>query len=561
MPTASTQYAIQKALEDTIALVASCNPDILYWDQVMKAHNRDKFIEAVGIELDSHEKMGNYKPIPIRNVPKGTKLIDMVWSMEHKRRIITQEVYKWKARLNVHGGQQEHGVHYWDTYTPVVTWQTVRISLILSILLGWHSRQLDFVMAYPPVPAEMPLYMRLPQGYQRLRMTRKTHALKLICNVYGQKQAGRVWNKFMDKGMRDIGFTPSKFDPCLYYHGPVLFLVYIDDCIVFGQDTRAIDEVVMDLRSCSQQFTVDDQGDVGDFLGIQIQKQADGSVHLLQPQLIDSIIKDLHLQLGSNSKSTPVVTTTLLHKDADGPDMQPEFHYHSVMGKLNFLEKSTRPDISVSIHHCARFSESPKKSHAEAVKRKGRYLLATRDKGLMIYPNKDWHFDCWVDADFAANLRHADAHIDLMMSKSWSGWIVRFAGAPITWALKMKNDYRHVHHRGRVHSAVHQPKGGHSLNGAPHGSTEQGLHVSDLPPRIHCTVFEDNRRAMELARLPNIRPRTKHINQSYHHFREHVERKDIIVEATPTEKQMADILNKPLAEPVFTWHRKAIMRW
>ena len=131
-PTASTQYAIQKALEDPIAFAALCNPDILYWDQAMKAHNRNKFIEAVGIELDSHEKMGNYEPIPICDLPKGTKLIDMVWSMRHKRRINTQEVYKWKARLNVHGGQQEHGEHYWDTNAPVVTWQMVHLLMILS---------------------------------------------------------------------------------------------------------------------------------------------------------------------------------------------------------------------------------------------------------------------------------------------------------------------------------------------------------------------------------------------------------------------------------------------
>ena len=149
VPTASSQYAIQKALEDPIAFAASSNPDILYWDQAMKAHDRDKFIEAVGIELDGHEKMGNYQPIPISKVPEGTKLIDMVWSMWRKRRINTQEVYKWKARLNVHGGQQEHGIHYWDTYAPVVTWQTVRLFLELSLLLGWQSRQLDFVMAYP----------------------------------------------------------------------------------------------------------------------------------------------------------------------------------------------------------------------------------------------------------------------------------------------------------------------------------------------------------------------------------------------------------------------------
>ena len=104
-----------------------------------------------------------------------------------------------------------------------MTWQTVRLFLILSILLGWQSRQLDFVMAYPQAPAEMPLYMKLPQGYKRNGITRKTYALKLLRNVYGQKQAGRVWNKFMDQGMREIGFTPSQFDPVSTTEGPSLF--------------------------------------------------------------------------------------------------------------------------------------------------------------------------------------------------------------------------------------------------------------------------------------------------------------------------------------------------
>ena len=272
VPTAESQHAIQKAMENPMAFAALNNPDTLYWDQAMKAHDRNKFIEAVLTELDGHEKMGNYAPIPLNKVPKGTKLLDMVWSMRRKRKIKTQEVYKWKARLNVHGGQQVHGVYYWDTYAPVVTWQTVRLFLILSLILGWKSRQLDFVMAYPQAPADMPLYMRLPQGYKREGITRKTHALKLEHNIYGQKQAGRVWNIYIDQGMKEIGFKPSAFDPCQYYRGAILFLVYIDDCIIFGPDRPSIDAVVANLQACSHRFTVDDQGDIGDFLGIQVQK-------------------------------------------------------------------------------------------------------------------------------------------------------------------------------------------------------------------------------------------------------------------------------------------------
>ena len=241
--------------------------------------------------------------------------------------------------------------------------------------------------------------------------------------------------------------------------------------------------------------------------------------------------------------------------------MTPEFHYLSVIGKLNFLEKSTRPDISVSVHQCARFSERPMRSHAEAVKRIGRYLLATKDKGLIIRPNEQKFFKCWVDADFSGNWRQGDAHNDPMTAKSRSGWIVRFAGAPITWASKIQTitalstmEAEYIALSTSLREVI-------PLMGMLKEATEQGVQIDNLPPKIHCTVFEDNSGALELARLPKMRPQMKHINQSYHHFREHVERQEIHVQATPTEEQMADILTKPLLGNAFVRHREAIMGW
>ena len=92
-------------------------------------------------------------------------------------------------------------------------------------------------------------------------------------------------------------------------------------------------------------------------------------------------------------------------------------------------------------------------------------------------------------------------------------------------------------------------------------AAEQGVKINNLPPKIHCTVFEDNSGALELARLPKVRPRTKHINQSFLHFREHVERQEIHIQATPTDEQLADILMKPLTEHTFIRHRQSIMGW
>jgi hypothetical protein len=71
-----------------------------------------------------------------------------------------------------------------------------------------------------------------------------------------------------------------------------------------------------------------------------------------------------------------------------------------VIGKLNFLEKSTRPDIAYAVHQAARFTAKPKASHGKAVRHLCRYLAGTKDKGLIIEPYLSKGFKVWVDADF-----------------------------------------------------------------------------------------------------------------------------------------------------------------
>ena len=177
----------------------------------------------------------------------------------------------------------------------------------------------------------------------------------------------------------------------------------------------------------------------------------------------------------------------------------------------------------MSVHQCARFSKQPKRSHAEVVKRIGRYLLATRGKGLIICPNMHKYFEFWVDADFSGNWRQQDAHNDTMTSKSRLGWIVHFAGAPITWASKIQTitalsttEAEYIALSTSLREVI-------PLMGMLKEAAEQGVQIDNLPPKIHCTVIEENSGALELARLPKVHPRTKHINQSFHHFREYVE--------------------------------------
>ena len=75
---------------------------------------------------------------------------------------------------------------------------------------------------------------------------------------------------------------------------------------------------------------------------------------------------------------------------------------------LLYLSGHSRPDIAFAVHQCARYTFKPTSRHFAALKRIGRYLKGTVDKGLILRPSKYLHVDCFPDADFAGLYNHED---------------------------------------------------------------------------------------------------------------------------------------------------------
>jgi hypothetical protein len=90
---------------------------------------------------------------------------------------------------------------------------------------------------------------------------------------------------------------------------------------------------------------------------------------------------------------------------------------------------------------------------------------------------------------------------------------------------------------------------------------ESNFAYRDDIPTVHCKAFEDNIEAVEMARLPKMRPRTKHINIKYHHFRGAVERGMISIQHIGTKLQLPDIFTKPLTTQIFEFLRGLLVGW
>ena len=80
-------------------------------------------------------------------------------------------------------------------------------------------------------------------------------------------------------------------------------------------------------------------------------------------------------------------------------------------------------------------------------------------------------------------------------------------------------------------------------------------------PTVHCSLFEDNNGALELAKTPRYRPRTKHIAVKYHHFRSHVKSGKIKIEPIDTREQIADQFTKGLPTDLFQHLRYKLLGW
>ena len=98
-------YKLQNELEDLIVILTPPTKDILYYRQTMKTTDRREFQRTMQKEFNDHSARTHWDLFPIDQVPEGEKVMDSVWAMKRKRNIITNEIYKWKARLNLHGGQ------------------------------------------------------------------------------------------------------------------------------------------------------------------------------------------------------------------------------------------------------------------------------------------------------------------------------------------------------------------------------------------------------------------------------------------------------------------------
>ncbi|PKU82870.1 Retrovirus-related Pol polyprotein from transposon TNT 1-94 [Dendrobium catenatum] len=494
---------------------------------LMQPHWQQAMLE----EFQALQKQQTWTLVP---PPNDKPILGCKWT--YKTKILPDgNLDRYKARLVALGYDQQLGINYTETFSPVAKMTTIRVLLTLAVHRKWKILQLDISNAFLHGDLHEDVYMRQPPGFTD--PTSPNAVCKLQKSLYGLKQAPRQWFEKLTQFLLARGFRFSRSDPSLLIltiqNIQIFFLIYVDDILVTGNDSQAIQTLLTDLRTT---FALKQLGDIALFLGIQTIRTPEG-LFLTQHHYAEKILKDFNF---TDCKSAPTPSTIKSKQQPSDLQLLPDpTIYRRTAGSLQYLS-ITRPDIAFATNQICQHMHQPTNSDLQALKRLLRYIKGTLTYGLPIHIG-DLSLRTYTDADWAS---------DMTDRKSISGYCTFLGSTLISWTVKKQvtvaKSSTEAEYRA-LSAATSDVLWIHRL------LDEVGISQQQ-PTTIHC----DNISAMALAKNPVFHARTKHIEIDYHFIRQHLNSGAIQLSYIASTDNISDIFTKSFSPARFQELRRKL---
>ena len=396
----------------------------------------------------------------------------------------------------MHRNNQDEGVDYLETYSPVVRTATVRIVLHLATIMKWEVKQMDVKNTFLHGNLLETVYMKQPAGF--VDKSKPNHVCHLHKSLYGLKQSPRAWfNRFSDFFI-EFGFVCSVKDPSLFIYNKesniIMLLLYVDDMAITGNNSQILTKLLDQLNS---EFRMKDLGKLHYFLGIQATFHDEG-LFLSQEQYAVDLLGAAGMENGSPI-NTPLPLQLNNVPDQDTPFCNPQF-FRKLAGKLQYLTL-TRPDIQFAVNYVCQKMHAPSRSDFTNLKRILRYVKGTVAMGVSLVRDTDCTLRSYSDNDWAG----------CPATRRSTGGFCTFLGQNlISWSSKK------------------QPTVSKSSTEAEYRSLSEtasemawiSILLKELGISLPVTpgLFGDNLSSIYLTENPAFHKRTKHFETDYHYL-------------------------------------------
>jgi len=537
-------------------------------------------------QLDQYWNQGMFSnPVPL---PKNSNALRMLWRFNLKA------CGTKKSRMVCNGSPGQKGtVTLGHTYANALDAASERLFWAIVANEGLIAIGANVSNAFAEAPApKAPLFLYIDDTFRdwwvnhlgKEPIPAECNAVRVHNAIQGHPESPRLWEKHIDKILKDLGLKPTVHEPCLYsgqIQGQrVLFLRQVDDFAVAASE-RVYAEQLIDAINNKMRIQVKHLGIIDRFNGMDIH-QTRHYVKLTCTKYLQKVVKNhrdlltnptniLPVPLHADSnyikqlEQAPVPNTTdkkLRLKQTMG------FNYRQVIGEAIFPMMKCRPEIGAAAIKLSQYMENPAEIHYKALLGLLQYLSTTIDDGIYYWrrhPRMDlsdeplpsthqdnYMFDDntptesdlygYVDSDWATDSIHR---------KSITGVVILFAGGAVGYRCRYQDVIAHSSTEAEFTAACDAGKMILFFR-----SLLDDLGVEQQ----HATIlYEDNNGALMMANAQQPTRRTRHMDIKKFALLDWVEQDLIILKSIKTAENAADGMTKPLAKQLFYRHADTIM--
>jgi len=543
----------------------------------------EQFHKSEWKQLNRYDKVEMFGT-PIR-YQEGMIALPWVWTYIFKENGLTGDAEA-KSRGTCNGGPRYgEAVTLAETYASCVEQPIHRLTWALSAALNLTVRGYDVGNAFAEAPApDKPFYMMVDDQFNEWwteHLGRDPIPFGYVIPIHkalqGHPEAGRQWDKYISTILtKDMGFTPTIHEPCLYYkHGPnhelTLILRQVDDFLVAGKNADSCD-LIRDQLQQRMTNPLNQLGNVRKFNGINV-LQTKHYNHLHCAKYIEKITEHhgwTHEKCHSrpipmkyeSKHQTTIQLSTGPHDEHDQSKLQKKmgFNYRQAIGELIYALTVCRIDVSIAVITLSQFSSNPAQVHYDAIKEVFLYLYATRYEGLTYWrpnpqedlpdralpvpstPNLDKFYDNPnpIQVMGACDTTWAS---DRLQRRSMGGVVLMLAGAAVFYRTHLQPTIAQSSTEAEFTNMADAGKAALYLRWI--------LDELDIIQDLPTPILADNHGAIKMANAQQPTRRTRHVEMKHFVILQWTEDEFLTYNKTRSEDNYSDMLSKPIGRNKF----------
>ncbi|KAL7580569.1 hypothetical protein ACA910_003691 [Epithemia clementina (nom. ined.)] len=582
------QSKLRQARRSAIYMFGYCVPrDYKEAMELDKANGNSKWYDAVQLEMSQIREYQVFedrgKAIygankKIENAPKDHHKIrvHLVFAVKHDGRH--------KARLVADGHLTPEPVE--SIYSGVVSLRSLRITIFLGKLNDLELWGADIGNAYLEATTDELLFIVAGPEFEEL----EGHILVFKKALYGLRSSGLKWSQRLYDIMTEMGFSPSKADPCIWMkknHDGTKYMyiaIYVDDLLIACEDPKSfIDEL-------KNRFGLKIKGDgpLEHHLGCDYFLDPDGTLVASPKKYIEKILETYKTLFNEEPKAVRAPLDKNDHPELDNSDLVSSElieKYMTMIGQLQWAVSLGRFDILSQVVSMSRFRLASREGHIKRVQWIFGYLAKTKHYAIRYrtkepdyfgLPEQDYDWTRTIYGNVTELIpddappplgkslkitTHMDANLahDLITGKACTAILHFLNMTPIDWYSKRQ---------ATVETATY----GSEFTAAK-TAVEQimdlrtTLRYLGVPIQEKTYMFGDNKSVITSGTLPHSLLNKRHNALAYHRVREAVAANIIGFYWIDSKNNQADILSKhwdnasvhPTIKELFDW--RGVLSW